>query len=604
MNSVMKFFRTIRGRLFIYYSSIVILLTVLFVSLFYSYTSKTLEQQASDALLQLTINTHQAFDAKFQDMNQLANRVISSQIVKDIFYDRDTSESQMLENRWKLFQQLFALSGSVLDYQINLICTDGHFAEYGQSFDIREQNPDFIRELPWVRECLEKEGRFTLSSPRVSEWRTSGAPVISLNRAFYDVFGAEYTSIVEIQEKYRTFAQFVESNISIPSQGESAFAFVYDKSGSQIYPYTDGAADALGLKFYRQIAETGEPYGTLSDKKARTARIVAYSVSDYSGYTVIAGKSRTELLAPLRSFRNNLLLLGFLVLLVTLLITYIIASQLTVPIHNIQESINRLNLGDLSPEDAARGTNTTYELDQLNDAYASMVNRLQTSLEQTVTAKSQEIQARMLALQAQMNPHFLYNTLTTISIKAENHGDMDIVDMCDNLSSMLRYIAKEGSASVTIAVELDYLEKYLRLMKNRYPAQFTVTTEIPEELTRVQVPKLILQPIIENCFKYAFNKRAPWLIEIKGQMHDGLWSISVTDNGVGFDQEVLAFLQENMASDTFHFASDNMEKTGLLNIYYRLKLRYGEDAIFQILNLDGEGSTVTIGGKELTYEEF
>ena len=210
----------------------------------------------------------------------------------------------------------------------------------------------------------------------------------------------------------------------------------------------------------------------------------------------------------------------------------------------------------------------------------------------------------MLALQAQMNPHFLYNTLTTISIKAENHGDMDIVDMCDNLSSMLRYIAKEGSASVTIAVELDYLEKYLRLMKNRYPAQFTVTTEIPEELTRVQVPKLILQPIIENCFKYAFNKRAPWLIEIKGQMHDGLWSISVTDNGVGFDQEVLAFLQENMASDTFHFASDNMEKTGLLNIYYRLKLRYGEDAIFQILNLDGEGSTVTIGGKELTYEEF
>ncbi len=602
----MKLFQTIRARLFLYYASIIVLLVTLFTSYFYLYTSVMLEKRASESLQQIAINTNQYLDAEFKNMNSVANRIISSEPIKAIYYDKTAVESKFFENQLKMFQLLFTVTGSSINYQINLVGTDGSFTEFGRKFDIGRRSPELISGLPWIQECLMLDGRFSISPPRINEWNSQGKRVISLSRAFSEVLGAKYDSIVEVQENYSVFSEMIENAVSLPGSNSKTGikAYVYDGKGNQVYPFPGEYPPSID--YFRSIDVTEKNYGTCPISNDKTQEIIAFSRSEYSGWTVVVSESEKQLLAPVRSFRNGIFLLGLLVLVITLAITYAIAQQLTEPIRSIQHSINKLNLEDLNPAEPASDKSSTYELNKLNQAYVQMVNRLQASLEETVTAKSQEIQARMLALQAQVNPHFLYNTITIISIKAEKNNETEIVEMCENLTTMLRYIAKETSSAVTIDVELDYLQKYLSLMESRYPNQFRVQINLPDELKKVCVPKLIIQPIIENCFKYAFNIRAPWLIDIKGTISENYWTISVADNGIGFDDEVLQTIKCKINAETFEFASDEKDKIGLLNIYYRLKLQYKDQALFTIANKPEGGSVVTIGGfiKEEGHNEW
>lgn len=593
----MKLFRTIRTRLFVAYGSIVLVLVCLFAVYFYRYTADILEKRAAESLQQLAINANQYLDAEFKNMNSLANLIISSEPIKEVYYDKAAMGTQLLENQWKLYQLLFTVTGSSLNYQINLVGTDGSFTEFGRTFDIGRRDPRFIAALPWVTDCLLLDGRYSISPPRVNEWNSRSEQVISLNRAFSEVFGGKYDSLVEVQQRYEVFAGLIENAISLPDNrsNQGVFAYAYDSAGRQVYPFPEKET-APAFNYYSAAQAAATPYGTFPVLGGGATEIVAFATSEYSGWTVIVCEPEKQLLAPVRAFRNGILSLGAVVLLVTLAITYMIAKQLTEPIRSLRHSISRLNLGDLHTDGASVQKNSTDELVQLGSAYSQMVSRLQASLDETVTAKSHEVQAQMLALQAQMNPHFLYNTITILSIKAENNGQTEIVEMCESLTAMLRYIAKDSSAAVTLGVELNYLQKYLSLMEVRYPGQFSVSVKIPEPMKAIAVPKLILQPIIENCFKYAFNIRAPWLVRVEGALCDGLWSITVTDNGVGFDPQVLEALSQKMNAAAFEFATEEKDKIGLLNIYYRLKLRYRERAVFQIMNNPEGGSTVVIGG--------
>lgn len=588
----MRFFQTIRGRLFLCYSSIITLVIVAFAVSFYSYTANILEKRASESLQQLAININQYLDAAFKNSNDTANRVISSDPIKDIFYMDNGTEAQQIQNKWYLFQMLFTVTGSSTANQINMVGEDGSLALFGKQFDLTNHSGLQPGELPWFQECLAREGRVYITEPHIPQWGPDSRPVISVCRAFNEMFGSRYNSIVEVQEDYSSFAQLIETAISLPDNRSNAgvIAYAYNETGKLVYPYP--APEEPLPDYYSLMTANSGVYGTFPVEATDGRNILAFSRSDYSGWWVAVCQDEQQLLAPVSTFRNNIVLLGLLVLLFTNGITYIIARQLTEPIRKIQKSISKLDLADLSLGQERPLGSATYELTKLNQSYQQMVERLEQSLEETVTARSHEIRSRMLALQAQMNPHFLYNTITIISIKAEQQNDTQVVEMCRCLSGMLRYVAQETPAAVPLSVELAYLDQHLYLMNCRYPGQFRVQIEIPEELRQVELPKLLLQPLVENCFKHGFNIRPPWEIKVEGRREGNRWQISVVDNGVGFPPERLTVLNQTSANPDIN-ASNSL---GLLNIRSRLQLQYKENAVFLVENLPEGGSRVTIGG--------
>lgn len=590
----MKLFSTIRSRLFFCYSSIIVTLIMLLAILFYRYTSNILEQRASESLQQLSINTIQYLDSEIKNMNSLANRIISSEPVKSAFYDINPSNYKLLNKKSKIFNLLSTTTGSTLEYQINLIGLNGNYVEFGNKFDIRTLDCKNIKDRDWFSRCLDLRGKLFIVPIKQNQPFTD-ENTISIARAFSEVFGAKYDSIVEIQANYETFAKHIEKATIIQNASTkvSVYSYVFDEQGNQIYPLDHNSA----FDYFGKTKQGKDTFGTMPVERNEQSEIIAFSKSDYSNWTVVVSQTRNQLLQPVITFRNIILCLGVIVLFITLFLSYIIARKLTKPIQEIRYAISNLNLNDLSTNQETKEELFSYELTMLSEAYTQMVNRLQDSLNQTVLARSSEIQARMIALQAQMNPHFLYNTITVISIKAEDYGNTEIVHMCDSLVGMLRYVTIDNNSFVTVRLELDYVKKYLTLMEYRYPDHFKVTTALPEALYELPIPKLLLHPLIENCFKYAFNIRSPWLISIDGTLDKDFWTISVTDNGVGFKEEVLAELNETIHTKQFSFSSKSNNKIGLFNIYYRLKIQYKENAVFEIRNNEGCGATITIGGR-------
>ncbi len=584
----MKHPKSIRSQLFLCYASIILITIVVLSLTFYFYTADILEKKASTSLQAISYNINLSIESEINKMDEEAKRIISSKQIKDIFFNSYTSEFNNPQFRTNLFNLLF-FSNPSMNYQTNIFGTDNRLIQYGRIFDITTYNYKDFYPSSWFKECIALEGKKHISGVHLNH---AGYQVISLSRAFSEsfVFNTPYNSIVEIQQYYKTFENMVLEALSSSS---TIKAYVYNESGELIYPLDTGESDSA-LQYLALIKQKNVDFGALPLKNKK--EILSYSKSDKTNWTVIVCESEQSLLGPIFRLRSQVLLLGLVVLLLTMLVTFLIARQLTIPIKKIRDSITQLNLVELSSQQFQEDKPMSSELELLYNSYSKMVERLQNSLNDIVMIKSHEIQARMLALQAQMNPHFLYNTITALSIMADNNHQPEIVKMCDSLSGMLRYVVRESTKPVTLSAELDYMNQYLVLMNCRYPDQINVVVDIPEDLLKIYVPKLIIQPIIENSFKYAFNTRPPWNIIVKGKIDNTHWTISFTDNGVGFDKNILEWLKIKIQEESFQFLQEGSEKTGLLNIFYRLKILYQDNAIFKIENNAPNGSVVTIGG--------
>jgi len=238
------------------------------------------------------------------------------------------------------------------------------------------------------------------------------------------------------------------------------------------------------------------------------------------------------------------------------------------------------------------------EIEDLNQAFQKMNIKMKKSLDDLILSQQQEMQSRMLALQSQMNPHFIYNTMATISAMAEENMNEQIVEMCGNLSDMLRYISSDREPLVKLSTEIEYTEKYLACMKFRHGNKLSYSIEIDEEMKEIRIPKLVIQPLVENALKYGTCQQPPWMIRITGYKTNTYWQINVQDTGPGFDSEKLKYINQNIQdiNQSGLMPSLELDGMGLLNIYVRLKLSYKNQVIFQISDSISGGARITIGG--------
>lgn len=604
-------FRTIQSKLFISYASLILIIILIFITLFYFYTSEILAQRASQSIQQSALNISDKFDAELKNMNSIAERVVNSTPVKNVFFESTVTEASQLHNKWEITSLLFSITGAPFQFrQMNLFRIDGRFVEFGRDFDILTVDTDKINKTAWVKATFEMDGKKYISMPHKSDWDNSNAIVISVCRAFSEVFGARLDSIVEVQQEYSVFCNLIERSVSLSENSPNAQenVFVFDIDGNIIYPYEVGQSkSSLASYYWDKIKGLNKNSDTISISNQLTNQkdILAFNRSEFTQWTVVIAESEGRLLTPIRAFRNELFLFGLIMLFITMLVTFFVSKGLTIPIKKMRKSINNLNLQTLNPRISS--VPTVNELEDLNNSFIEMCERLKKSLDDVVDARSHEIQARMLALQAQMNPHFLYNTLSVISIKAENSNEFEIVKMCENLSDMLRYVAVESTKPVSLKNEIDYTLKYLELMEIRHLNQFECNIDIPEEMYDIQVPRLIIQPLVENSFKHAFLNRPPWKINITGKTYNNFCEVTVEDNGTGFSSEFLNMIGEKILSKSFEIDLNNTEnhRIGLLNICHRLQIISNDKTIIKISNSNiTGGAMITIGGVILKGDSY
>ena len=419
---------------------------------------------------------------------------------------------------------------------------------------------------------------------------------ISLCRLYFDNYSTP-RGVVEVKKAYTAVLGNIIDFMNRSSKFEQVY--IYDSTGNLIYPLRDSPSKNDNYYYkYCDIRSLNNSSLTVSNPVTHDKELLEYRYSDYTGWITAITIPEKSLLSPVMTFTKIMFIFSIIILSFALMFSFIVAKKFTKPIEKLRKSIKLVDLKDDSytiPQDLGSGIT---ELEELNNSFYKMNVKVKKSVDYMLLSQQHENQSRMLALQSQMNPHFLYNTLSTLSVMAEDGMNEEITEMCINISDMLRYISTDKSPLVNINAEIDYTQKYLSCMKIRYGSKLTYAFDIEEALMDIEIPKLMIQPLVENSLKFGTYNEPPWDIDISGKILEDYWQISVQDNGPGFDSEKLNHINNiiSQIEQTGLLPSLELEGMGLLNIYIRLKLIYKTHFIFEISQNSFGGTTITVGG--------
>ena len=328
------------------------------------------------------------------------------------------------------------------------------------------------------------------------------------------------------------------------------------------------------------IAELMKPQGTAEAGKGAQQYLCLREPE--RGFYVILCRQAPISAPAVRMMGTVVLALSLLSLALSLVISEALARHITRPVSRLDKAIAKVKDGDLSIQVKVK---TSDELGRLTESFNQMVKDLKRYLEDRVQRQKDLNETTLRLYQTQLNPHFLYNTLDTIKWSAKIHQIPEIAVLAENLAVILRK-SISSKPFIRLCEELDTIESYIKIQKIRFAGRFLYETEVPDMLEDCVIPKMILQPLVENAIIHGLDGCANGYICIYAAQKDGILRISVTDDGCGMGQEMLDWMNSpNPAKRDGHL--------GLYNVIQILKLYYGEEYGIQAES-DTSGTTVTI----------
>lgn len=360
-------------------------------------------------------------------------------------------------------------------------------------------------------------------------------------------------------------------NFLVDGKGDLVACINSGELGKNIVPA--GAGEEVKNDAYRQTAGRA---GFEEDGKA-----TVYTVFDEkTGWEVVRVTSQDALVSGLRKQQQ---MLAFIIALSFVLVLFIMVGQvsrMTGSIERVVGSMRKAGKGDLTVHVAPDGTRPT-EIEIIAEEFNSMMDKLKDSTEKQKNAE-------IAALEAQINPHFLYNTLDTINWMAIDKEEYELSNMIGTLARILRYGISDRGGVVKIREEAEWLKQYIFLQQTRLKNSFACHIDLEPEIMELPVHKLLLQPFVENAILHGFkemDKECRLQINIKG---DGDFiEIEIRDNGCGIPAKIVA----DMNAGIFRKAG-NKNHIGMENAITRIRMYYGERAQVVIESIEGWGTTV------------
>lgn len=416
------------------------------------------------------------------------------------------------------------------------------------------------------------DGHIYVEGPHPDYWNSKvGYEMISLycplgNKIQDDMYG-----IIEIQQDFQKLVKTL-----LPGLDQDMAVLLFDSSGRCIFNSMESICPPEYYDFYYSQASKNPDsrYGFCRIKVGNRAQeqYLSAGISETSGWMAVMVRNKSSIVNVIQDIQKVIILAIFVFMVLSAYMAYRISLKMTRPINDMIVSAQSISWSNLDMK-TLEG-NDENEIMALNNTFKETLKRLSKSMQL-------ELGARLNALQSQMNPHFLYNTLSVISASADQQEKVE--RMCSRLSDMLRYsTVYEEESNSTLEDEVRHTENYLELMKDRYEENLIYNIEEAGELERVKVPRVILQPIVENCFKHGFGENGfPWIIHVAVTASYGHWRIHVRNNGRPFQEKDLTELNEKVEG----FLKGEQKKIsgiGLTNTIIRLRLLYEEQVEYEI----------------------
>lgn len=556
-------------RLFAIYSLIVFLVIPLSYAVLYTYYKSIAYQTLSRSFHWEVTTLAERLNNVIASADSLAVNALSHPSIESWMKETaDTASNSKVTsvfNKMRLDQDIDPDSLN----RISIMKDNGSFLTFGATSSYtRDQTRKKIGELSWFGDLEQKQKQLLVLPPHRDDWDSKGKMVVSVIRS-----GVPGT-VIEIQIPY-SYMEAALFKGKFTANGKQVL--LYDENGQIIYPTTP-----LQLT-------SGE-------------NVTAESEIHHAGWRVAVTQPMDLMLESVRETGYWMAAIAGGLSLASLIFVYFFTSRTTKPLVQLSHAMAQVP-GDARTNDelaklfARMDTHESHnEVVHLYHAFRSMLERMEESKRHAVEAHSRELQAQFVALQAQMNPHFLYNTLTLIGMLGMEDGNEDIMKITSELVQMLRYVTYDSRELVTLKEEVDHTLCYLDIMKMRYRDHLIIDVHVEGDLTAVRVPKLSVQPFVENCVKHGFaGKKYPWRIELGVSVTDNGWSVHIQDDGEGFSPDYL----QQFAANRTQFERLNLysegKSMGVVNTYTRLFHTFGDELRFTLSNNEAGGASVYLG---------
>lgn len=604
----MKISLTFRWKVFILYSLFVSSLILGLTVSFYIYTSSILIRNSFNSMDQSVKRISQQLDTLIESMDNMSNIILYNRDLQNIlidilaFQESDVNYFDINpDQKRKVNDILFSVLGTK-----NIprrVCIFNGRQNYISLSTIPENSIPLqlnLQNLPWLGDINQKNVYSIILPPHKDIWmsETDTSYVISFVRKILSTIGNNAPlGYIEIQQPYSMI-----ENICKPSISGNTKIFIKTDKGEIVYPFNTNDAVYSEYYFNQSIGLQSTNSSTIKNPENNQQELIYSIVSPVAKWTVLQIMPKKDFMASVNRFQQIIILIGGLLIIGSLIIMFFITNSLTSPIRKLRESLKDVSLQNPSLDINLQENNNEILLFQ--SAFKKTLQRLHESMNQTIHSRSKEFEAHFLALQAQMDPHFLYNSLMGISAVGQEYNNPKVVEMCTMLSRMLRYSASYNSSIVDMSEEIKYAKNYINMLKYRYEDTLHFEFLFDSGMENIKVPKLVIQPLLENSISHGFkNKKPPYQLHIKGVLFDDSWTVSISDNGLGFSKSSLEIIKKQIEKYDESLRKNNYENKlevggmAIFNIYVRLKIIYGNNAIFSISDNGSIGSKVTIGGK-------
>ena len=572
-------FSSIQSVIFATVAVLVLSAVVIVTGVSMKFTNTSIFENSSEYTHTIIQQMNQNIDSYIDYMENIAYLISSNEDVQDYLFDEKIDN----EGRYRILNQFQTILDSRSDIRnVGIISKNGRMLindgskSVNQDLDLNTQE--------WYATALEKPNGPILTSSHVQHIISGERPwVITLSRGIRDRSGSgEKEGVFFIDLNYSAISGLCDQS----TVGTKGYAFILDAKGNIVYhPQQQQLYNELQTENISLIMDTDED--TVLTGTGNDGKLYSISRSEKTGWTVVDCTNVKELLSKSRQAQSVYVLTAIILVIVALLFSRFMARSITLPIQKLRDSMKKVQEGDFSVSDVV--VDSKNEIGSLTKSFDVMTHRIHELMEQNVHEQEEKRKSELKALQSQINPHFLYNTLDSIIWMAEGKKNEEVVLMTASLARLLRQSISNEEEVVPIANEVEYARGYLTIQKMRYKDKLEFQIEVDSSILYIPLIKLVLQPIIENAIYHGLKyKESKGLLIVKGFMKDGNAVLQVIDDGVGMDEETLAHIYDK------HKVNYHSNGVGVYNVQKRLKLYYGEDYGITYTSELGKGTTATI----------
>jgi two-component system sensor histidine kinase YesM len=553
---------------------VLIAIPVIAISFTYSYTVKEIiKNKYTETAVQSVYETGEKLNFILEDIQEFSTVIISNNDLLDML---DNSSRHRAEEYNRVLRS-FITSRDDIEV-IDLVLEDINYTVGAKKINKQER----------IDTRLEESSGQPLWQP------TSSEEIAILSGKFRKNYFTLARKVIDFNTLKDYGYLFVDLEEVILDQ---AYSGLLDNENSEVF-ICDGEGRIISHSDKSKIGGSIllEPYAkeVLADRnghsyvqyKTTIGKVAIYSTIENNGWKIIKTISTDYLYSEINRIQKYFILGGIIYSLVIILYILFFSFRYTEPMMRMMSVIKRVEQGDLT---ARTEVKTNDEVGQLGDSLNNMIAEMQNLIDKLVREEQEKKEVEMEALHAQINPHFLYNTLNTIKWMAKIQGNQGVSKAITALVKLLRISTNLGRDMISLKEEIDYVMNYIVIQKLRFSKSVNIVYHIDDSCLNLSVPKLILQPIVENSFIYGMEDELHELnIEIRAYMKDNKLFIEVHDDGPGIEAEVLKNILIN-STDKSRFS-----KVGLNNVNQRIKLYCGNDFGLKIETELGSGTIVTV----------